>query len=178
MEPKGDLENVAKTQMDTRLAKAKPLKLGWSTEDIENITEVLNDLLANYNVHYQKLVNYHWNVKGSDFFDLHDQFELLYTEARLHIDEIAERIRVFGMTPLSTLKDYLENSKIKETGSELDSSLMVREVLNDFTILLKSMAAVANVAVEQTDSGSEEMIKGFIKSLEKHHWMLTAFLAR
>ena len=178
MEIAQDMPNVPQTQLDNRMAKAKPVKLGWSTEETERIAQVLNDLLANYSVHYQKLRNYHWNVKGSDFFDLHERFEQQYNEARENIDEIAERIRVFSKTPLSTMKDYLETSEIKETGSDLPSDLMVREVLSDFRILLEYMFSVVDVAVDQGDSGTEEMVKKFIHDIEKHHWMLTAFLAK
>lgn len=178
METESDIQNVAQTQLDNRMAKAKPVKLGWTTEETERISIVLNELLANYSVHYQKLRNYHWNVKGSDFFDLHTEFEDQYNEARDHIDAIAERIRVFGKTPLSTMREYLEISEIKETSSELSSDIMVREVLSDYRILLQYMFAVVDVAVDQGDSGSEEMIKGFINSIEKHHWMLSAFLAK
>jgi starvation-inducible DNA-binding protein len=171
-------QNVAQTQLDNRLAKAKPVKLGWKTQETEKITHALNDLIANYSVHYQKLRNYHWNVKGSDFFDLHEQFEKQYNEALQNIDEIAERIRVFGKTPLSTMKDYLEMSKIKETASDLTSDIMVRELLNDYTLLLESMFLAVEVSAEYEDSGTEEMVKVFIHSIEKHHWMLSSFLAK
>lgn len=178
MEKDIDLENVAKTQMDNKMAKAKPMKLGWSAKETEQIAESLNQLLANYSIHYQKLRNYHWNVKGADFFDLHEQFEMLYTEALNNIDSIAERIRVFGKTPLSTLKEYLSQSEIKETGTDLDSDIMVREILSDFKILLDSMVKTVETSIEQEDSGTEEMVKVFINSIEKHHWMLSAFLAK
>ena len=178
MEIAQEMPNVPQTQLDNRMAKAKPVKLGWSTEETERIAQVLNDLLANYSVHYQKLRNYHWNVKGSDFFDLHERFEQQYNEARENIDEIAERIRVFSKTPLSTLKEYIETSEIKETGADLPSDLMVREVLSDFRILLEYMFSVVDVAIDQGDSGTEEMVKKFIHDIEKHHWMLTAFLAK
>jgi starvation-inducible DNA-binding protein len=178
METAHDIQNVPQTQMDNRLAKAKPVKLGWTTEETERIAIVLNELLANYSVHYQKLRNYHWNVKGSDFFDLHEQFEQQYTEVLENIDAIAERIRVFGKTPLSTLKDYLEISEIKETTPDLKSDIMVREILSDYRILLDYMFSVVDVAVEQGDSGTEEMIKKFINGIEKHHWMLSAFLSK
>ena len=173
-----EIENMPQTQLDNRMAKTKPVKLGWTSDEIENITSSLNELLANYSIHYQKLRNYHWNVKGHDFFDLHEQFELQYNEARLHIDEIAERIRVFGKTPLSTLRDYLELSQIKETGTDLSSEIMVREILSDYRILLQYMFSVVDVASTQGDSGTEEMIKLFINRVEKHHWMLTAFMAK
>jgi starvation-inducible DNA-binding protein len=173
-----DMKNVAQTQKDNRMAKAKPTKLGWSTEETEQIVNSLNEVLANYSVHYQKLRNYHWNVKGSDFFDLHEQFELQYNEARENIDEIAERIRVFGKTPLSLMKEYLEVSEIKETGTDLDSEIMVREILSDYRILLEYMFSVIEVAAELGDSGTEEMVKVFIHNIEKHHWMLSAFLSK
>jgi starvation-inducible DNA-binding protein len=178
MEISKDIQNVPQTQIDNRMAKAKPVKLGWSTEEIDNITKVLNQLLANYSVHYQKLRNFHWNVKGSDFFDLHERFEQQYNEARENIDEIAERIRVFGKTPLSTMQEYIEMSEIKESRSDLPSDFMVREILSDFRILLQYMFAVVDVAVDQGDSGTEEMVKTFVHDIEKHHWMMTAFLAK
>jgi starvation-inducible DNA-binding protein len=178
MEIANDMPNIPQTQLDNRMAKAKPVKLGWSTEETETISKALNQLLANYSVHYQKLRNYHWNVKGSDFFDLHERFEQQYNEARENIDEIAERIRVFGKIPLSTMREYLETAEIKETGSDLPSDLMVREVLSDFRILLEYMFTVVDVAADQGDSGTEEMVKGFIHDIEKHHWMLTAFMAK
>lgn len=171
-------EHAAQTQLDNRLAKSKPLKLGWSAEETEDITQALNNLLANYSIHYQKLRNYHWNVKGSDFFDLHEQFEQQYNEALQNIDDIAERIRIFGKTPLSTLKEYLETAEIKETGSQLTSELMVRELLTDYRMLLQYMFTVVETAAEHSDSGTEEMVKVFINRVEKHHWMLSSFMSK
>lgn len=171
-------ENVPQTQLDNRLAKSKPVKLGWSAEETEEITAALNNLLANYSIHYQKLRNYHWNVKGPDFFDLHEQFEQQYNEALQNIDDIAERIRIFGKTPLSTLKEYLETAEIKETSSQLSSEVMVRELLSDYRILLQYMFLVVEIAVQHSDSGTEEMVKVFINHVEKHHWMLSSFMSK
>ena len=53
--------------------------LRWSTKERTLLAESLNELLANYEVHYQKLRNYHWNVTGGDFFDIHENLELQYT---------------------------------------------------------------------------------------------------
>jgi starvation-inducible DNA-binding protein len=171
-------ENVPQTQLDNQMAKTKPTKLGWASGETEEITKSLNDLLANYSVHYQRLRNFHWNVKGSDFFDLHEQFETQYIEANQNIDDIAERIRIFGKTPLSTMQEFLSTAEIKETGSQLSSELMVRELLSDYRILLEYMFAVVEVSGSIGDSGTEEMVKKFINSIEKHHWMLSAFMAK
>ncbi len=171
-------ENIPQTQLDTGMAKRKPVKLGWTTEEVDKITHALNSVLANYSVHFQKLRNFHWNVKGSDFFDLHMEFESQYKEALENIDEIAERIRVFGETPLSNMQEYLRHSEIKEGSSQLGSDLMIRELLNDYRVLLQYMSAAIEIAGEQYDAGTENMIKGFVRKIEKHHWMLSAFLAK
>ncbi|MDX1629795.1 MAG: DNA starvation/stationary phase protection protein [Fulvivirga sp.] len=150
-------------------------KLGFSKPEASELVEAMNKLLANYHVHYQKLRNYHWNVKGADFFDIHEQFEIQYDQAKENIDDIAERIRVFGYTPMSTLKDYLEVSEIEETGTDMDGMEMVAEILRDFEILLSYMVDVADAAIDIGDVGTEDLINSFIKKMEKSHWMFTAF---
>jgi starvation-inducible DNA-binding protein len=152
-------------------------KLGYSKAGSHELVNALNNLLANYSVHYQKLRNYHWNVKGADFFDIHEQFEDQYNEAKVAIDDIAERIRVFGHTPLSTMKDYLETAEIKETGTEMEGMEMVKEILNDYQILIEFMYDAIEVAIDHGDMGTEDMVKGFVFSIEKHHWMMTSFSA-
>lgn len=170
-----------KTGVNTAMKKDEKIeksfkKLGFSKLETAELVKHMNLLLANYHIHYQKLRNYHWNVKGPDFFDIHEQFETSYNEARENIDEIAERIRVFGQTPMSTLKEYLEISEIKETTAELTAHEMVEEVLSDFETLLSFMSEVVESAIENGDVGTEDMMKGFMKGIEKKHWMLSAFI--
>lgn len=152
-------------------------KLGYSKDETKSVVDALNALLANYHVHYQKLRNYHWNVQGADFFDIHEQFEERYDQAKLNIDDIAERIRVFGHRPTSTLAEYLDQSEIKETPTDkkMTGMEMVREILNDFEILLSYMVDAADAAIEVGDIATEDMIKDFVMDLEKKHWMFSAF---
>jgi starvation-inducible DNA-binding protein len=151
-------------------------KLGFDSEETKKVVEHLNILLANLHVHYQKLRNYHWNVEGHEFFELHELFEQEYNAVKLQIDEIAERIRVFGKTPMSTLKEYLDIAEIKETGTDLSAKEMGKEVLNDFEILLSFMVNAVDAAENVNDLATEDLIIGYIKRTEKTHWMLTAFL--
>lgn len=161
------------TKEDTKKRTFK--KLGYTKLETAELVEAMNKLLANYSVHYQKLRNFHWNVKGPDFFDVHEQFEDQYNDAKVNIDDIAERIRVFGQTPLSTMREYLDTSDIKESPTDLPAMDMVREILKDYQILLEYMFNVVEIAIENGDSGTEDMIKGFITQVEKNHWMMTAF---
>lgn len=171
------LVNKASDVLSKSKKKRAFAKLGYSKLETVELVEAMNQLLADYSVHYQKLRNFHWNVKGGDFFDIHEKFEEDYNYAKIAVDEIAERIRVFGQAPLSTLKEYLDHSKIKESGTDLSSLEMVREILKDFEILLEQMFAVIEVALEHGDSGTEDLVKGFVKNTEKKHWMYSAFIA-
>ncbi|WP_235689712.1 Dps family protein [Fulvivirga lutea] len=150
-------------------------RLGYTKMETAEITDAMNKLLANFSVHYQKLRNFHWNVKGADFYDIHENFEEQYNEAIEAIDDVAERIRVFGQTPMSTMGEYISTSEIKETGTDLSALEMVSEVLKDYEILLEHMFNVIEISIENGDSGTEDMMKGFVKSIEKRYWMWTAF---
>ncbi len=151
-------------------------KLGFESEETKEVVKNLNLLLANLHVHYQKLRNYHWNVTGADFFDIHETTEAEYNEVILEIDEIAERIRVFGATPISTLKEYLEVSEIKETGTDLESMEMVKEILRDQEVLLSFMVETIEAARAIGDISTDDLVTGFMKRREKMHWMLTSFV--
>ena len=150
--------------------------LGYSMEETNELTDVLNDLLASYHVHYQKLRNFHWNVKGPDFFDVHEKFEQQYNDAQKAIDDIAERIRVFGRRPLSTMRGLLENSKINENEEDSVKAMdMVKEIIEDYRILMEQIFDVIELSIEYGDSGTEDMMKDLVKSMEKNHWMMSAF---
>lgn len=168
----GNLESL---QTDKEANKRIYARLGYTKLETAELVDALNKLLANYSVHYQKLRNFHWNVKGADFFDIHENFETQYNAVKVIVDDIAERIRVFGQTPYSTMKEYLQHADIKESGTDLTGLEMVQEILKDYEHLLESMFEIIEITIDIGDSGTEDMIKGFVKGTEKNHWMLTAF---
>lgn len=140
----------------------------------ETVTE-LNILLSDYHVYYQKLRNFHWNVSGENFFDLHEQFEQLYDDAKIKIDEIAERILTLRFAPVSNLSDYLKASSIKESKSDLSDRDMVDTILGDHGKILKQLSAVVKKADDAGDEGTIDLIGAYIRELEKTSWMLDAW---
>ena len=107
-------------------------EISLSEKAVKPVVDMLNDYLANYHVHYQKLRGVHWNVKGQNFFTLHVKFEELYQNAQLTIDEIAERILTLGKPPLSRFSDYIKESAIKEVDTiGMTDIKMVDAILND-----------------------------------------------
>ena len=95
---------------EKNIKKRSFIKLGYTALETLEIVNTMNQVLADYSLHYQKLRNFHWNVKGAEFFDVHEKFEAQYNDAKVAIDDIAERIRVFGQTPYSNMTEYLEHA--------------------------------------------------------------------
>ena len=79
--------------------------VGIDRKKAEKLVIELNVLLADYEVFYQNLRGLHWNIKGREFFELHEKFEELYKEAFEKIDEIAERVLTLEGEPLHTYTD-------------------------------------------------------------------------
>lgn len=150
--------------------------LDIKSKDISPIVEELNTLLADYNIYYQNLRGYHWNVLGKNFFDLHIKFEELYTDARIKIDEIAERILTLRHHPSSEFSTYFKLSSIKETSSLISDKKMVEHILDQHQQLLKQMNKVVKKAEPAGDEGTIDMIGAYIGELEKVSWMLDAWL--
>lgn len=151
--------------------------LGFKPENIENTAKELNQLLSNYQVYYQNLRNYHWNITGPHFYELHAQFEELYNEAKINIDEIAERVLTLRKKPISTLKEYLDLAEVKEFSTD-DTRKMVESVLSDHKKLISNMRSLLKVASEADDEGTIDLVAGFLGSVEKKSWMLDAWLQK
>lgn len=149
--------------------------LNIDKEGAQKTVQELNTLLADYHIYYQKLRNFHWNIVGRNFFDLHIQFEEMYNDAKLKIDEIAERILTLRYQPTSNLSQYLGISNITESQSDMEDHEMVGILLGDHQKLLQQMSKVVKTADACSDEGTIDLIGGYIRELEKTSWMLDAW---
>ena len=149
--------------------------LKMNEEELLPVVVELNILLADYHVYYQKLRSNHWNIVGKNFFDLHEKFEEMYNDARVKIDEIAERILTLNYHPMSLMDDYLKTSSIKENAPIKTDQAMVEDILNDHKILLMQLAKVIDKSEKISDEGTIDLIGGYIRELEKTSWMLNAW---
>lgn len=149
--------------------------LGLDETKTTKTVKELNILLADYHLYYQKLRNFHWNVIGKNFFDLHEKFEELYDDAKLKVDEIAERILTLRFQPTSNMSEYLKSSNLKESSSDLTDSKMIETLLEDHGVLLNQMRKVISVAEKGEDEGTIDLIGAYIRELEKTSWMLDAW---
>lgn len=139
--------------------------------------EKLNLYLANLNVLYRKVQNYHWNIVGTGFFSVHAKLEEYYDALNEQIDDVAERILSIGGRPLGTLKDYLAVTTIKEVeNKEISIADAVADVKKEFEAMLKLVKEVKETADSENDYGTSAMVDEYISTYEKDLWMLNAYL--
>lgn len=152
--------------------------LNIDQDKTKDTAKALNQLLADYSMYYQKIRNFHWNITGENFFDLHIKFEEMYEDAQEKVDTIAERLVTIGYKPASNYSEYIKMAAIEESASEIKDKEMVKRLLEDHLTLLKQMDKVAQIAEKANDNGTEDLMDGFTEELEETTWMLTAWLKK
>jgi len=149
------------------------MKIEKRREIMEDILNNLNIFLSDLNVFYRKLQNYHWNIKGKDFFTVHSKLEEYYNEVNTLIDEIAEHILSLGGQPLGSLKDYLNMTKITEAeNKKVDSDLVFNETIKDYYTLLQDAKNIKNLAETNSENKTSALMDTIVEDYTKKLWML------
>lgn len=162
--------------METSTQNNTTNRLGLDAEKSRELAVSLNHLLADYSVFYQNVRGYHWNIKGSKFFELHVKFEELYNDLFVKIDEVAERVLTLGEVPGHRFSDYLQTSSIQESAEVYDGEKAVLQILAAFKNLLSKQRVILSLSAEIDDEGTNAMMSDYIREQEKLVWMYSAFL--
>ncbi|MDI5922640.1 Dps family protein [Halomonas sp. LR5S13] len=150
--------------------------IGLHEASASQLAEKLNELLANYQIFYMNVRGYHWNVKGRQFFQLHEKFEEFYTDLLTKVDEVAERILTLGHQPVHAYSDYVKLARIQEDKNVHDGEACVRGVLQGYQTLIELQRELLSLASDADDEGTAAQAGDYIREQEKTVWMLGAYL--
>ncbi|RDU65859.1 DNA starvation/stationary phase protection protein [Helicobacter didelphidarum] len=140
--------------------------------------KILKQLQADSLVFFMKVHNFHWNVKGKDFPQVHSATEKIYEEFAEIFDDLAERIIQLGEIPCVTLKEALGVAKIKEESkSDFKSKEVLEAILEDYKYFLSKFQKLSKTASSKDDVTTQGYADSQIAHLEKAIWMLKAQLA-
>jgi starvation-inducible DNA-binding protein len=143
----------------------------------KTMAESLGRVLANTYTLYLKTHNYHWNVTGPQFASLHTMFETQYTELAAAVDTIAERIRALGHVAPGSYAAFGRLSEVKEApDSPPEAMQMIRDLAADNEALIKLAEKANEVADENNDVASGDMMIERMQVHSKTAWMLRAHL--
>lgn len=150
--------------------------IGLGSENTHKTVVLLNGLLANYQIYYQNVRGFHWNVKGNRFFVLHAKFEELYNDAIQKGDEIAERILMLGGVPLHSYAAYGKVASLKAVENVSDGDQCLKSVLESISVLIRQEREILVLAESAGDQGTQDLLTSYIAGQEKLVWMLCAYL--
>ena len=141
------------------------------------LVQSLQQLLADFQVHYMNLRGFHWNIQGHGFFVLHSKFEEMYDDMAEKIDQIAERILMLGGVPSNKFGEYLKIAKVREIDGVSCGGEAIGHVLDTYKYLIGRERELLAQASEAGDEVTVSMMTDYLQEQEKTVWMLCAFSA-
>ena len=162
----------------TKSKKLEQVHIGLAVENREAMIQRLNKVLADEQLLYTKTRNYHWNVTGIHFSQLHELFEEQYNSLQLIADEVAERSRMLGGTAVGTMAEFLEQTRLSETpGASPSAPDMLANLLDDHEQIITALRDDIKACTEEfNDEGTADLLIGTMRAHEKMAWMLRAMI--
>lgn len=150
------------------------IDIGINEESRKQISEGLSRVLADSYTLYLQTHNFHWNVTGPQFRDLHLMFEEHYIELAEAVDDIAERIRTLGFVAPGTYKEFARLSAVKEVDGVPEAGEMVDILTQGHEQVVRTCRDVIKMSDEVHDEGTSDLLTGRMSLHEKTAWMLRA----
>jgi starvation-inducible DNA-binding protein len=152
------------------------INIGIKEQHRQQIADGLSRLLADTYTLYLKTHNFHWNVKGPMFSQLHLLFEQHYTELATAVDDIAERIRALGYPAPGTYAAFAKLSTIKEEEGVPKAEDMIRKLVEGQEAVVRTARSIFPVVEEAGDEPSADLLTQRMQVHEKNAWMLRSLL--
>lgn len=153
-------------------------EIGLLDKTRDALVKMLNTTLSDEMVLLVKTRNYHWNVTGPQFNDLHKFLDAQYMELSGMVDEVAERARTLGGMAFGTMGEFQKQSRLKEhPGQHPSSKSMLSNLLSDHESIIRTLRA--DLAITQDthgDAGTSDFLTALMEQHEKMAWMLRSFL--
>ena len=151
--------------------------LGIKEQNLTEINDLLDHVLADGNVLYIKLRKFHWNLSGDNFMELHKLFEEQYDAVAEAIDEVAERISTLGGVAIGTTSEFAELSLLIENPGKIPTNQeMIKELVNDHETIVKSLRKFVDDTEEKYgDKGTSDFLTGLMQAHEKMAWKLRKY---
>jgi starvation-inducible DNA-binding protein len=160
-------------------ASGPGVNIGLDENALTRVVEGLQRLLADEVLLYLKTRNFHWNVEGPDFSELHKLFETQYEQLDVIMDEVAERIRIIGGYAAGSMGEFTQLATLQEVaGGACNQVRMEEALLHDHEQLARQMRGFSEQCGEVNDLGTQDFVTGVMQAHEKMAWMLRSFTRR
>src|ERR1700680_2822483 len=142
------------------------------------MTEHLNQLLADTMTLRDLYKKSHWQVAGPTFYQLHLLFDKHFGEQSELVDTIAERIQLLGGLSIAMAHDVAETTQIERPpkGRE-EVPVQISRLLDAHQIIIRDCRALAKRASTIGDEGTNDLaVSDALRTNELQVWFLSEHL--
>jgi len=169
-------QHAAEIQAYGTVSHALPLDLDEAVR--LEMTEQLNQLLADSMTLRDLYKKAHWQVAGPTFYQLHLLFDKHFGEQVEIVDTIAERIQLLGGISIAMAPDVAETTRIDRPprGRE-EVPVQISRLLDAHLIIVGECRTLAARASELGDDGTNDtVVSDVLRTNELQSWFLTEHL--
>lgn len=142
--------------------------------------EILNQLVADLSQLHMVVHQHHWYMRGSRFLTLHPYLDEVMDELDSQLDFVAERLVTLDGSPVSTLSEIAEKTKIPDEKGNWDETIDERyaKIIDGYRYLDRLYEKGIEVSDKEGDASTNDMLTGFHTAVEKRIWMMSAELGK
>ena len=174
------MENQTLEQVNIKVPEPKSIKVetGINQEHRDEIAHGLKQVLSDTYCLMLMTQNYHWNVKGNLFREIHLMTEEQYEDLFEAIDKVAERIRALGHITPGTMAEFNDRTNINIPNAELSDLEMVADLLAANETVVRVLRNTLEPAEKAHDEATADLITERLRFHEKTAWMWRSFLEK
>ena len=146
--------------------------------NLQNTKDILNQMVADLSQMSMVIHQTHWYMRGNGFLYLHPLMDDYKAEVDDQLDIVAERLVALGGSPVSTLKEITEKTKINSEPGTYDKSMsdLLNNLLMDYKYLDRLYDDGIKISGDENDLASQDIMITFKELLEKRIWMISSQL--
>lgn len=156
-----------------------PTRIDLKSDVRQQVVDILNQSLAATLDLKTQTKQAHWNVKGTDFYQLHELFDEIATELEEYIDMVAERVTALGGTAMGTARIAASESILPEYPYDIVEGM---EHVNALAERFAAYAKHVREAIDRTDklgdADTADLYTEISRTIDKRLWFLEAHLVK
>lgn len=161
----------------SKTSKFYPTRIDLPLEIRQQVAEILNKTLATTADLQSQVKQAHWNVKGKDFYQLHELFDEMAGELTEYVDSVAERITALGGTAMGTIRTSGANSLISEYPFDIVNGEEHLNALADrYALYAKHLREAIAKTDDLQDADTADLYTEISRCIDKRLWFLEAHL--
>lgn len=158
-------------------ARFYPTRIDLAANVRQDVVSILNQTLAASLDLKTQTKQAHWNVKGKDFYQLHELFDEMAGEIEEYVDMVAERITALGGTALGTARVAAAESVLSEYPLDAVNG---EEHVNALADRYAAYGQHVREAIDKTDdlgdADTADLYTEISRTIDKRLWFLEAHL--